>query len=75
MPFHSDPSLELNPDNFITLCMNKLECHEKIGHGGNFKLYNPHVKEDAAILKGHLELFDKVAAEDKLKALPNKPTE
>jgi 5-methylcytosine-specific restriction endonuclease McrA len=46
-PFHLDPSLELNPTNFIVLCMSKKECHLKIGHGGSFHTYNPHVERDA----------------------------
>jgi 5-methylcytosine-specific restriction endonuclease McrA len=47
-PFHLDPSLELNPENFIALCMDTNECHLKIGHGDSFQYYNPNVKEDAA---------------------------
>ena len=51
-PFHLDPTLELNPDNLITLCMGPNECHLKIGHGDNFKAYNPNVVSDAeALLK------------------------
>lgn len=43
-PFHLHPELELNPDNFITLCTNKkFNCHLKIGHGGNFKWENPDI--------------------------------
>ena len=45
MPFHDDPSKELDPENLITLCMGKNECHLKIGHGDNFKCYNDKVEE------------------------------
>ena len=50
IPFHVDPSLELNPSNFIVLCdkLGKDNCHLAIGHLGNFKQENPMVKEDAA---------------------------
>lgn len=59
-PYHIDPADELNVENLITLCMGKLECHIMIGHCGNFKLYNPNVREDAArVLKHPLE-FDKI---------------
>ena len=47
-PFHLDPALELDNRNLITLCMGKLECHLRIGHGDNFKAYNPDVEADAA---------------------------
>ena len=47
-PFHLQPELELDPNNLISLCMSDLECHLKLGHGDNFKAYNPHIVEDAA---------------------------
>lgn len=49
-PFHLHPDLELEPENLITLCMT-LDCHLIIGHGDNFKAYNPDVKTDAEIVK------------------------
>ena len=46
-PFHDDPSLELDQKNLITLCEGGgRECHVKIGHDGNFKLFNPDVAGD-----------------------------
>lgn len=51
-PFHLHPDLELEPTNLISLCMDN-DCHLYVGHGDNFKAYNPDVKEDA----------DKVAAD------------
>jgi 5-methylcytosine-specific restriction endonuclease McrA len=47
-PFHLHPELELDPANFITLCMDTNECHLNIGHGDSFSAYNPNVREDAA---------------------------
>lgn len=49
MPFHLDQSLELDETNLIALCEgNKdVNCHLVIGHGFNFKGYNPHVADDA----------------------------
>ena len=52
-PFHDFPEKELDPTNFIVLCMTKKECHLRIGHGdngngGGFKFYNPDVVQDAA---------------------------
>ena len=39
---------ELDPDNLVTLCTGgTLNCHLWIGHAGNFKTYNPCVREDA----------------------------
>ena len=48
-PFHLDPSLELDFNNYITLCEAKggPECHLNIGHKGNFKNDVPTVVEDA----------------------------
>jgi len=73
MPFHDDPSLELHPDNLISLCMGDNECHLKIGHGGSFKQYNPNVAVDAAEVLAspeHMEAVDKRAEEARK---PNQP--
>jgi hypothetical protein len=48
-PFHLDPSKELDPANFITLCERIFTDHHlEIGHLGNFKNYNVNVEADAA---------------------------
>jgi 5-methylcytosine-specific restriction endonuclease McrA len=47
-PFHLFPELELDENNLITLCMGEKECHIKLGHLNNFKLFNEYIKEDAA---------------------------
>jgi 5-methylcytosine-specific restriction protein A len=46
-PFHIEPSLELDTNNLITLCMSKNSCHLDIGHGGSFRSYNPRVVQDS----------------------------
>lgn len=51
-PFHLHPELELDPTNLITLCMDN-DCHLLVGHGDNFKAYNPMVQEDAAYVNLH----------------------
>jgi 5-methylcytosine-specific restriction endonuclease McrA len=56
-PFHLFPELELEPTNLITLCMEQpKDCHIKLGHGGNFKAYNPNVDTDVAAVKAHFSL-------------------
>lgn len=54
-PFHLDPALELDTANLITLCMDK-DCHLLIGHGDNFKAYNPNVEQDALAAKNGEDL-------------------
>ena len=49
VPFHDDPSKELDEDNLITLCENPSHnCHFIFGHLLNWKSSNPNVREDAA---------------------------
>lgn len=53
IPFHIDPSKELEPTNIITLCEKgpgKINCHLVVGHLGNYKLANPRVAADAESL-------------------------
>lgn len=67
-PFHLFPELELDLHNLITLCMDK-ECHIKIGHGDDFKHYNPDVDEDASKVLADQTLFEEVAAHAEKKRL------
>jgi len=67
-PFHLFPELELDLHNLITLCMDK-ECHIKIGHGGNFKDYNPDVAEDSAKVLVDQALFEEVVTDAEKKRL------
>jgi len=60
MPFHLDKSLELDPNNLITLCMGKLECHLTIGHGGSFRQYCPDVRKYAAKVLADRSQFDDI---------------
>jgi 5-methylcytosine-specific restriction enzyme A len=46
-PYQSNPELELDPTNLITLCR---EHHLSIGHLGNWHRANPNVSRDAEIL-------------------------
>ena len=60
MPFHLDPSLELQPTNLISLCESKkpgLLCHLAVGHLGNYRDVNPDVVADSGVLRG---FFSKV---------------
>lgn len=59
-PFHLYPELELDESNLIVLCMDK-ECHLKLGHGGDWKAYNPNVVEDVAKVHGNVVLLTEVA--------------
>ena len=45
------------------------ECHVKIGHGGNFKDYNPDVAEDSAKVLANQTLFEEVVTEAEKKRL------
>jgi len=48
VPFSIAAGLELDPTNLLTLCMGEFDCHLKLGHGGSFRYYNPHVREFAS---------------------------
>jgi cytochrome c553 len=45
LPFHLWPEKELDPTNLITLCP---RCHIALGHLGDFRAFNPLVRQDAA---------------------------
>lgn len=50
IPFHKDPSKELDEKNIIVLCQNKsFNCHFFFGHLKNWKKYNDNIIEDAKI--------------------------
>jgi len=52
IPFHVDPSLELNSNNLMVLCENKkygINCHLLVGHRGNYRKFNSYCKVDADI--------------------------
>jgi 5-methylcytosine-specific restriction enzyme A len=64
-PFHLHPELELDETNLITLCMSDKECHLMIGHGDDFKAYNPNIEADAKKLHKDISKFATVEAEAK----------
>ena len=64
-PFHLFPELELEPTNLITLCMSDNHCHILLGHGDNFKAYNPNVKEDVDKVHSNIKLLTETAEEAK----------
>lgn len=75
VPFHDDPTKELDLTNLITLCMSLNECHLLIGHSGSFKTFNPNVRTDAIEALEHPERFDSIRAKALIAALPNIPGE
>lgn len=53
-PYHYFHKLELHQENLITVCTSKywgFNCHFDVAHAGNFKYYNPWIKEDIAFIK------------------------
>lgn len=68
-PFHLYPELELDPSNFITLCMGKSECHLAFGHGDNFSCFCPNIRDYVNEYKsGEISLNDlaKIAKDQRL---------
>jgi 5-methylcytosine-specific restriction protein A len=50
-PFQYFPELELVSSNLRTACETPARnCHLNVGHSGDFKGYNPHFDEDAALM-------------------------
>lgn len=47
VPFHLAPELELVTGNLIALCEHH-DCHLLVGHLGDYRAFNPTVREDAA---------------------------
>lgn len=62
-PYHLDPARELDPANLISLCMGDRECHLMIGHGDDFKAYDPSVRKHAAEALARPEERMKVAGD------------
>ena len=52
LPFHKDPSREMDSTNVIWLCdgAGTLEHHRGLGHLGNFRSWNAEIEVDARIL-------------------------
>lgn len=50
IPFHIDPTLELDKSNLIVLCTNDaVNCHYLYGHLLDWKSYNPTCRDDVQI--------------------------
>ena len=55
VPVHVDPSLELSPENLITLCEGpSFNCHLFFGHFRDWTKSNPDVRRDAEHWRGRL---------------------
>ena len=55
--YNTNPELELDATNLITLCESGnrgINCHLLMGHVGNYKKINPRVKMDSKIWKKKL---------------------
>lgn len=53
--FSTNPTLELEHSNLITLCQRGTSHHLNCGHIGNWKSINPHVRRDAAYVRERIE--------------------
>jgi hypothetical protein len=69
MPYHLFPKKELDPQNLIVLCMGPNECHIRIGHGDNYRVYNPKVVADAAEVLANPNQRDAIEARVKANRL------
>jgi 5-methylcytosine-specific restriction protein A len=49
--FSSNPELELDPDNLITLCRSGTQCHLTFGHLGSWKSINLEAVSDSTWFK------------------------
>lgn len=71
VPFHEDPSRERDPTNWITLCAWR-GCHLGVGHGKDFKFFNPNVVEDAKAYRHATPLLRRtILAGARVRRLPN----
>jgi len=56
VPFHVDPSKELDPSNLVTLCEGStFNCHLFFGHFRRWERFNPDVVEDARFWREKIE--------------------
>lgn len=72
-PFNTNPKLELDFANLLSLCMDRHECHLRIGHGGSFSAYSKTVVADAALVLAHPDQRPRVEAMAKARRLANEP--
>lgn len=61
------PELELDPSNLIVLCESKsfgINCHEDIGHSGNYRFENTNVERDVKTAKSIIVHFKNQATDE-----------
>lgn len=51
-PRHLYPDREFDPDNLIVLCK---DCHLRFGHLGDYRKYNPLIREQAKQIRALLQ--------------------
>jgi hypothetical protein len=66
---HND--LLVDESNLIVLCAGAMECHLRLGHGGNYDYYNPWVAIDAARTLLHPDERQKVEMKALFNRMPN----
>lgn len=65
-PFHLDASLELEPENLITLCESRASnCHRLFGHLLDYKTHNEDVRNDSETFRKKLEKARKERRKEK----------
>lgn len=60
LPFHLFPEKELDPENLITMCMGKKECHLRLAHGSDFRAYFPDIRKYAEQVNKGKKTFEEV---------------
>lgn len=59
IPFHVDPSRELDPTNLVSLCESPtFNCHLFFGHLKRWDRHNPRVLEDARMWRERMGEFE-----------------
>jgi 5-methylcytosine-specific restriction protein A len=57
IPYHVDPSKEMEPSNLISLCEGEtFNCHLFFGHLRNWSKHNPDVVEDARVWREKINM-------------------
>ena len=53
--FSTNPELELDPNNLLTLCRGTFNCHLLLGHLASWRSINPDVLADCISLSGKIQ--------------------
>lgn len=67
LPYKKFPGSRSDAANFITLCEGVNKCHLRVGHGGDWRFYNPEVMSDATDFKSANAIMRRVLL-DRIKA-------